>query len=123
MNGDTFTLDARVELLRAELDRLRERYAVSVQRQKRAEEIIGRYLSVLFSVAYSQATARQMDILNIAEELFRGLQQTGGIVLDDSHDAKPEQAVKEEPDETRFNPSVGILFCRTRDGTRCGTRS
>jgi len=82
---NTFIESAELTLLRTELERIRERYAVASYEQQQALEILGRYLNTLFPAAYAQAMAQRTPVYTFAQEMLRALTLV-----------QPMQAVAEE---------------------------
>ncbi|HNT73532.1 MAG TPA: hypothetical protein PKH77_00795 [Anaerolineae bacterium] len=68
--SEAFAENAIIQLLRAQLAHDQEQLATATYRQKRAEELLGKYLTTLFSVTWGQATAARADVLRYAEEML-----------------------------------------------------
>jgi len=87
---NTFIESAELTLLRTELERIRERYAVASYEQQQALEILGRYLNTLFPAAYAQAMAQRTPVYTFAQEMLRALTlvQPMQVVTEDKPEAQ-----------------------------------
>lgn len=102
--NNTFIESAELTLLRTELERIRERYAVASYEQQQALEILGRYLNTLFPAAYAQAMAQRTPVYTFAQEMLRALTlvQPMQTVTEEQPAAQPPASQVDAP------PALGL---------------
>lgn len=111
---NTFIESAELTLLRTELERIRERYAVASYEQQQALEILGRYLNTLFPAAYTQAMAQRTPVYTFAQEMLRALTlvQPMQVVTEEQPAAQPPASQVDAPPALRLTDADQISLLR-----------
>ncbi|HNT77813.1 MAG TPA: hypothetical protein PKH77_22600 [Anaerolineae bacterium] len=73
--SEEFTDKAKIQLLRAQQASAQEKLGRALYRQKRAEDLLSKYLTAHASVAWGQAVASGADVLHYAEAMLGALSE------------------------------------------------
>jgi len=116
---NTFIESAELTLLRTELERIRERYAVASYEQQQALEILGRYLNTLFPAAYAQAMAQRTPVYTFAQEMLRALTlvQPMQTVTEEQPATQPPAPQVDAPPALRLTDADQISLLRLTGST------